>query len=179
MGLKCLGAFVLPPVSLSRPSGIWISLAVCPSLHLFYLFGLSLSKIITWAGTYWSSISCMLTLLSVSPRRQKQVKRGEGGQGEGRKEECLQACWAVSCWYVSWELEPQFGWEAALAGAMCLNFELCLSLSPSTCSGCAKVPRVILDSKTLERVSRRNNVKPYISTAWAIPYVRSLFKSPT
>lgn len=40
MGLKCFGAFVLPPEMMSGPSGIGISLAVCPSLHLFYLFDL-------------------------------------------------------------------------------------------------------------------------------------------
>lgn len=62
-----------------------LSLAVCPLFHLFYFFGLSFSKIITWAGTYWSSSSSMLTLLGVSPRREKQVKQGELRSEWGQK----------------------------------------------------------------------------------------------
>lgn len=35
----------------------------------------------------------------------------------------------------------QLGPEAVLADAICLLSELCVSVSPSTCSGCARVPR--------------------------------------
>lgn len=35
----------------------------------------------------------------------------------------------------------QLGPEAALADAICLLFEICVSMSPSTCSGCTRVPR--------------------------------------
>lgn len=87
MELKCLVAFVFPhwaSLDLQASGYLWQS-AHC-FLRLFYLSTLSLSKIISWTGTYWNSSSCMLTLLSVSSRRKKYRKRGEGDQGKGRKE---------------------------------------------------------------------------------------------
>lgn len=171
MRLKWLGAFVLLPVNLSRSSVIWISLAVCLLLCLFYLFGLSLSKIVTWAVTYWNSSSWCWPYWVFPPRKQKQMKRGEEGQGEGQKG-------GMSSGTLSSELlmcQLSYSHSLHLAGAVCLNFELCVSMSPSTCSGCVEVPSVILDNRTLSWVSRRNSVKACINTAWAIPYVRSLF----
>lgn len=67
-------------------------------------------------------------------------KGSEGREARARAErkEGLQACWAVSCWCVSWEVQPQFGAAAALAGTMCLNLELCVPMSASTSSGCTE-----------------------------------------
>lgn len=68
----------------------------------------------------------------------------------------------------------QFGPEAALAGAMNLPFKLYQCALPHA-QAVQESQGAALDSKTLKRVSRRNNAKASISNAWAIPYVRSLF----
>ena len=173
MGLKFLGVFGPALANLSGPSGILITLAVQPSLHLFYLLGLSLSKIITWAGTCWSrSLSVDFTEGFSKKAKIGEARGGRSGWGQRRKVLRCVKPWVVD---TSAESQPQFGAEAAFAGAVGWHFELRVSMSPSACSGCAKVPRIILDSKTLEWVSRRNSAEACISTAWAVPYVRNLF----
>lgn len=174
MELKCLGAFVFPHwacLDLQAFGYLWqsahcfISFASLPCVCPKLLPGLA--PIEAAVPARWPSWAFL----------QGDTNKGsEGREARARAErkEGLQACWAVSCWCVSWEVQPQFGAAAALAGTV---FELG-ALRANECFHILRlhwIPRVILDSKILEQVSRRNNTKAYINSAWSAPYVRSLF----
>lgn len=137
--LKCIDAFVFPH---------W----ACLDLQAFgYLWQFSHSSIsFTFLPWVCPKLSPRLAPIEAAVpacwTSQVFLRGGKNKESKGRKararterKEGLQACWAVSCWYFSWELQPKFGPEAALAGAMCLHFELCMPMSTSTCfSGCTE-----------------------------------------
>lgn len=173
MELKCLGAFVFPHCATFRHLDIFGSLPIASSLLPLCLEFVQ-NYCLSWHLLKQQFIeACWPSRAFFQGDKNKGSKGREARARAERKEGC-QACWAVSCWCVSWVTAPVWSsscpcwYNVFELGALCANehFHM-LRLH--------WIPRVILDSKILEQVSRRNNTKAYINSAWSAPYVRSLF----